>query len=110
MGCRPAKAKLVEVVVGVLEVNLIVVVVVEGVQEGVEGGLTLAEISHMQALPGSSRQLCYGYITLDNRPCNKTRTSDGCTDGIRSFTHLYNKILPGGAMCLQKHPKSLHPA
>jgi hypothetical protein len=46
VGCRPAKAKLVEVVVGVLEVNLIVVVVVEGVQEGVEGGLTLAEISH----------------------------------------------------------------
>ena len=63
-----------------------------------------------QALPGSSRQLCYGYNTLDNRPCNKTRTSDGCTDGIRSFTHLCNKILPGGAMCLQKHPKSLHPA
>lgn len=57
-----------------------------------------------------SKSLCFGFNTMDNRPCMKTKTQDGCTDGTRSFVHLCNKILPSGGYCLLKHPRSLHPS
>lgn len=52
--------------------------------------------------------VCYGYNTLDGRPCLKVKQGNGCKDGDKWFAHVCNKYVAGKGFCLQRHPKSEH--
>ena len=52
--------------------------------------------------------VCYGYNTLDGRPCLKVRQGNGCKDGDKWFAHVCNKYVAGKGFCLQRHPRSEH--